>query len=465
MDADTDRGGAATRLRERVLAQAKALPDLYARFDLDRNPERLALAPDDASELDRIQRVESDERVRRDRVLSDPDLVELIRTATFLGDATCDAYAARLPEYGIRELTGMLRQACREGVDTLPQAPEELRTFIAQLEQRPDWIDFELVERGCRLERISAAYTQPYVIRGAFIATFLNQYAALPMALTGALSGTRAARRVNETSAFFTCTVLPGGMDRDGPGFEAAAMVRLMHSVVRFHALNDLEPDWDPEVYGVPIPQVDQMPAGLIGAFILATGALRAGRDEFTPDERAMVEMARYRCFLLGLPEELLPVDPVGVVEVFLGRAATLRARFTDETCGALIRSTLAADLIPHATGAQRLTESFERSFATMFFIKAFLLGAPELAAQLGVRLSRADRIRVSIMTPWVLGRFLAIRRLSRNRLLADAVDRHLVRRLQALLRRYGHPEYALDIRSPGSTSRPRSAQPEVRQT
>ncbi len=71
-----------------------------------------------------------------------------------------------------------------------------------------------------------------------------NTYAALPMALTGALSGKRAARRVNETASFFAVTTLPGALERYGPGFEAAAMVRLMHSMVRYNALKKSD-KWD----------------------------------------------------------------------------------------------------------------------------------------------------------------------------------------------------------------------------
>jgi len=105
----------------------------------------------------------------------------------------------------------------------------------------------------------SAALLAPFSTRGAFVATFTNTYAALPMALTGALSGKRAARRVNETASFFAVTTLPGALDRYGPGFEAAAMVRLMHSMVRYNALKKSD-KWDTAIYGMPVPQVDRCP-------------------------------------------------------------------------------------------------------------------------------------------------------------------------------------------------------------
>ena len=72
------------------------------------------------------------------------------------------------------------------------------------------------------------------------------------MTMTGTLSDEAAAKRVFETASFFTATTLPGALDRHGKGFEAAAKVRLMHSMVRFHLLNSGK--WDVGTYGIPIP-------------------------------------------------------------------------------------------------------------------------------------------------------------------------------------------------------------------
>ena len=180
-----------------------------------------------------------------------------------LGDVVADAYAALMAERPFKSLIEMLQQACREGIEAVPAPPPELERFIAAMEQQPEWVDMDLVREGARHERIPSALIAPYVIRGAFVATFLNTYAALPMALTGALGGRRAARRVNETASFFAVTTMPGALERHGQGFEAAAMVRLMHSMVRFNALKRSD-KWDLDVYGIPVPQVDQMPAGLM---------------------------------------------------------------------------------------------------------------------------------------------------------------------------------------------------------
>lgn len=422
----------------RVRRQRELLPQMYGALDPDAVPERLALGPDDASELGFVKGVD------RASILADTELVDLMVAATRLGDVVADAYAMLLPVHGMRGLVEMLRTACREGVAAVPDAPAELRAFIASMEATPEWIDMDLVREGARWERIEAALVTPFVIRGAFLATFLNAYAALPMAITGTLSGRTSARRVKETASFFAATVLPGGVDRFGPGFEAAAMVRLMHSSVRVHALRSEQ--WDVETYGLPIPQVDQMPAGMINIALTSMKVLRQGRTEFNEQEQANVELARYRCFLLGLPNELLPESPAAVLRVLQARSATLRARFDDATCGELVRSTLAATLHPDARGVGAVAETFERSFSTVTFVKAFLGGDYARAAAMGVRISRLDRARAVAMLPFVIGRTLAVRRLSRVPGVERWVDRYVVATLERRLRGYGHPEYTARV-------------------
>jgi hypothetical protein len=361
----------------------------------------------------------------------------------------------------MQRLIEMVRTACRHGLDAVDDPPAELVAFIEAMEHVPDWIDLDLVERGARRERVSAALVAPFAIRGAFLATFLNEYAALPMALTGSLSDKRAAKRVNETASFFASTVLPGGMDRHGPGFEAAAMVRLMHSMVRYNALRRTG-KWDQARYGIPIPQVDQMPAGLIGAFLTSAEVVRRGRDSYDDSERALIEMSRYRCHLLGLPEELLPTDPHTMIRVFLARAATLRKGFDDATCGELVRATMGAYLRPDRSLRNQVAESFERSFSTAFFIKAFLGGDKQRAAEMGVHLGTVDTIKVAAAAPVVIGRAKAVQLLDGIAPLRPVVDTYVTWVLRQRLRSYGHPEFRTDASTYRHVARPEADEPEA---
>ena len=424
-------------LAARVLGQQQLQPRLYGDVDFTAQPYRLATGPDDESSLPTWV-------ASRSKVMGDERVVELMRTATMLGDVVADPYASLMAERSFKGLIDMLKQACREGIESVPDAPPELEAFIASMEDAPDWLDMDLVREGARVERIPMAFLSPFVTRGAFVATFLNTYAALPMALTGTLGGKKAARRVNETSSFFTVTTLPGALDRHGPGFEAAAMVRLMHSMVRYNALKRSD-RWDLDVFGIPVPQVDQMPAGLINIYLLAAQAKRKGRTEFNAQERAVVEFCRYRCFLLGLPEELLPRTPNETLHLMHARAAMLRDGFDDATCGELVRATMAAYLRAGDTPFDRVAESVEKSYSKAFFIRSFTNNNTEKAAEMGVSLGKTDVARIAVTAPFVLGRFVAVTAASRVPVLRDVVDSYAIRMLKKRLKTYGTAEFTTD--------------------
>jgi hypothetical protein len=216
--------------------------------------------------------------------------------------------------------------------------------------------------------------------------------------------------------------------------------------MVRFNALKRSNL-WDVGVYGIPIPQVDQMPAGLIPIFLMSYKIVATGRTAFTPEERARVELARYRCFLLGLPEDLLADTPQGVVDTMNARSATLRAGFDDATCGELVRATLNAYLPPDESPANRLFDKVERGFAKVFFLKNFLNGDRAAAHRMGVEIGPRDFMLFGLVALLVSSR-LAVYRLARNVPgVAELADRRLVARLKKQLARYGHAEFTSDAK------------------
>lgn len=409
---------------DQVRSQAEISPAIYGNVDFDTIPERLVIEPGQPHDLGPGQ----DEL--RERVIAMPGIVDLMRAYTFMGDRLADPYAALMPEYGFRKLVEMLAQACDHGVDSVPDAPKELKALMAAMEHIPDWIDMSLIEEGAKHERPGTAVLSPLSMRAAFIATFVNRYAALPMALTGTLSNEGAARRVRETSTFFSTSVLPGALRRDGEGFKAAAMVRLMHSMVRFNAMR--KGRWDVSVYGIPIPQVDQMLAGLMSATNLAIAAVKAGRKEFTQEERARVEFNRYRCYLLGLPEILLKTTPEDIVTLTVARQSTLRPGFDQTTCGSLLEATIGAYLPQDKSLFSRAFNAVESGFSKVFFVKSFADSDPAKGKEMGVTLTAKDKLfflLAGAVTAVRLGAYNLAMKIPGLREIAD-------KRLVAILRR-----------------------------
>ncbi|GAB5453249.1 MAG: oxygenase MpaB family protein [Halioglobus sp.] len=420
-----------------VLAQQSDIPEIYGSIDFGVLPERYVAGADVSHKLP------SRYKTYAERALADPARVELVRNYTMMGDRVADAYAALIPKYGFRELVSMLEQACEKGVEAVPNAPPELAAFIQAMEATPDWVNMELVEEGARQERLPLALISPFAIRGAFVATFMNKYTALPMTMTGTLSDAKSARRVFETASFFTATAMPGSLDRFGAGFRAAAKVRLMHSMVRFNIMQSGK--WDSATYGVPIPQVDQMPAGLIGVFLLSFQLLAKGKTEFTPAQRARVEHARYRCFLLGLPQELLGETPLEIVDLMMARTLSLREEFDDETCGGLVRGTMQAELFNEPSVRGRMHRWMERGFSKFFFIRNFCEGKVSRAAQIGVAYTLRDRLAAAVAMGVIFVSVSGYKAGMRLPGVRGVLDRKLVQRLATLLEQYGHADFITD--------------------
>ncbi|BBY67033.1 oxygenase MpaB family protein [Mycolicibacterium helvum] len=422
----------------RIRGQREAQPEIYGSIDFDTLPLRFTTDPSVPAQM-------RDELAdQRPRLLANPELVSVIADYTMLGDRVGDAYAGLMSEYGFKRLVDMLAEACDKGVDQIDGAPTELVDFIEDMERVPDWIDLALVERGARLERNATAHALPYVIRGGLLGTFANKYAALPMAVTGAFSERTSGKRVKETAAFFVSSVLPGALARDGYSFKSAAMVRLMHSMVRINVMR--KGRWDSAEYGVPIPQADQMPAGSAATFALAMKVLGKGRREFTADERARVEFHRYRCFLLGLPEELLPTTPQDIVDVMATRHATLRAGWDDDTCGRLVSGTMSARFEPDGSLATRIREPFERSLSKVFFARTYVGGDTAKAAKMGIIITRADRARAIAAMLHVLAQMAPYAIADRLPYVSDLADRRLTRKVSTLLERYSGAEFRTDV-------------------
>lgn len=431
---DTDSPDVWARARQ----QAQQIPAIYGGIDFDNMPERfISLAENNKA-------AQGPHRDRIAVLMADRQKVAMIAGYTMTGDVVADAYAALMPKLGFRGMISQLDTACRQGLDAVPDAPPELVAFIRDMERKPAWVDMKLVNEGARQERNGMANLAPYVIRGALLATFMNRYSALPMALTGTLTDSLAAKRAFETATFFTLTVMPGGLERHGEGFRSAAMVRLMHSMVRFNVMR--RPGvWDTAVYGVPIPQVDQMPAGLIGPFLLSFKILSQGRNHFTEGERASIELARYRCFLLGLPEDLLGDTPQQIVDLLLIRQATLRSDFDDKTCAPLVRGAMSAELSKDTTLAGRVRRSMERSFSKAYLIRNFLGGDASIAQSIGIPYTRRDKLIAIATTLFLFPRMRLYGLALRVPGLRDVADRRLIRKLERLLQRYGHADFASD--------------------
>jgi hypothetical protein len=316
--------------------QREIAPDIYNNINLDIQPERFRTEVDS---LPNGMFRAIDTKVH-ERFLQDKDEVELYRQLTLMGDPIADAFACKFDELGFARARAMLDKALDEGIEAVPDAPEELIRFIEELHKEPEWLDWERIDRFHKRMRVFGAVTQEYVMRIAFMMTYMNGYQGLPMIMTGQLTGESAAGRMKETTSTFKMATLPDAMRPGGVAFKSAAKVRVMHAMVRMNLLKHKE-RWDFDTYGVPIPQVDQMGAALGFNFISSMVSVKR-KKPFSRHQRDGIEASRYLASLLGLHDYFLSDQRGDIIKSWSMLGATLRDK-VDPRSKDLNRATLHA--------------------------------------------------------------------------------------------------------------------------
>ena len=359
---------------------------LYKHLDFSGAIQRFTLDPGVATQL------EDRYLSTRPQLLADEALMSKVRCLTLTGDPEADAYAALSPVYGVNELQLMLMRACELGINEVKGAPNELKNLIAQMEKIPEWFDAREIEMGVELERQYVTSFGPMLIRAAIMASYLNAFVAMPFVVDTPPTAKRAERRAAYVSSFFAATMLPGALERGGIGFKLAAQTRLQHALLRSKFLS-AGSEWDYGVFGVPIPLIDQIAIGLFPIFSISRGLTERGYIEFSSSQKAVLNVERFRCHLMGVPKEAMPDSPTEITRLMLARNATLRRTVEHEVTRALIASTLSANLVPKETMAANLFQKTERIFSKWIFCKMIVLGDVQRANRLGVHLTTFETV------------------------------------------------------------------------
>src|SRR5690554_2033429 len=91
-------------------------------------------------------------------------------------------------ELGPARSRELLAQAAREGIESVPDAPESLRALIEDFNSEPAWLDRALVEEGAAVWR-RWAYALGGVGNAGTMDTYTERWLALPLSLSGGYAG------------------------------------------------------------------------------------------------------------------------------------------------------------------------------------------------------------------------------------------------------------------------------------
>jgi hypothetical protein len=337
------------------------------------------------------------------------------------------------------------RQALEHGIESVPDAPQPLREFFAAIEDRPDWVDDDLLEQGARASRRIGPDGEDILAYGSLLGGYRTAAGLEPLVRSGRLAGKDALRRVGETGAWWLGCTSPGGMQRYGEGWRLSIHVRVMHGFVN-HQLERAD-DWDWDLRGVPINAVDQ--AATIGTFSTSylLHARLLGIRVSRSDARAIMHLWSYAGWLMGVEPQWLPRTEN------IGRRVLYQFVSTDpgpDENGKKLAAALLEMTDHHAVGGGALARRWRRERALSI---ATLLASPRGMRELGLPRRPpwfpAYRIAANVFWTQLVGRLPGGR---------TVLDRRAARALARSLRRQhgeDHPPIAnLEGQPSGGTRR-----------
>jgi mpaB/rubber oxygenase-like protein len=226
--------------------------------------------------------------------------------AMWQGDPLADAFVADAATIGKGRAMRMLRTACRDGIDAVPDAPASLVALFAHLEDVPDWVDLDAIDEACRY--VGRYTRQGGIVLGAasLVGGYANSAASRPLELTGRYVESAGVRTI-EVASWLVEASSTGGLRRYGKGFELTVRVRVIHALVR-QALTD-DPRWDEPAWGVPICQA-YLAYTLVEFCLIPLRGMAAIGAAFLPHEvEAYYARWRYIGHLLGIRTDLLSTN------------------------------------------------------------------------------------------------------------------------------------------------------------
>jgi hypothetical protein len=219
------------------------------------------------------------------------------------GDPPMDRVVEWMVTEGMSRTKPLFDRALERGIAAVVDAPQPLRDLFAIIDKRPAWVDPAVLHEGARASGI-AGLTGLDVLRDfALVAGYQASAVNRTLVLTKALEKGQQ-KRIAETTKWWVDCTRPGGMERFADGFKSTIQVRLIHALVRRHVR--AMPEWDEEMYGLPVNQGDMQATNLAFSVVYLLGQRAMGVIITRAEGAALMHLWRYIGWLCGIEEEWL---------------------------------------------------------------------------------------------------------------------------------------------------------------
>jgi ER-bound oxygenase mpaB/B'/Rubber oxygenase, catalytic domain len=220
------------------------------------------------------------------------------------GDPLADAAVVALREHPHGRT--LLKRAIERGIDSIPPAdepPEALVQLFRQLEHVPFWVDRERCTRGGKVFLRCGPFGGIALGFGALARAYCSSGGNKPLKRTRALIDD-ATRRIANTGQYIFAVSERDSLLRGAPGYRASIHVRLLHSRIRVDLSSS--PDWQSDLWGVPINQADMALTVLLFSHGFAGFVRKLGVHVSDEEEADLVHLWRYAGYLQGVHSDLL---------------------------------------------------------------------------------------------------------------------------------------------------------------
>lgn len=344
------------------------------------------------------------------------------------GDPTAERFVAETyhGKLGARKARDLVEYAQRHGIDNTPDAPESMRALFDEFEQRPDWLDPDLLEEGAAVWR-RWAYALGALGNAGTNDTYTEGWLAVPLSLSGGYAGDRALHRYLETSRWWIEVCRPGALlTRNSPARAISLHVRIMHVSVRDRVKH--HPEWDAARWGLPISQSAMLLTLLGGSVAPAFGLFLLGHLTSPHEMRAVLHFNRYCGHLVGVRCDGYFPETIADAWRILLMADAARSYDSADNGAELVESFIPAFEPGTRTGLQRLRAAYhyrvQAGYLGLYMLpwnrrryrlpsavpgialllaKAPLIAALEVARRLSPRIDRAwQRVNLTRWERWL---------------------------------------------------------------
>ncbi|MGR8024824.1 oxygenase MpaB family protein [Burkholderia cenocepacia] len=231
------------------------------------------------------------------------EIGQRLSMAMWKGDPLCDAAMLKMVDRG-QSPHSIMEDLITRGIDAIADPTEELVELWKQISTRPEWVDWDRIERGARVYRRYGV--QGFTFQGiGSLDTYRFESIARTLMSTGQYSDGTAFGRFLLTCNFWMEVSEPGGMNLFALGWQLAVRVRLLHSLIRRSVIASGK--WDAEKLGMPINQVGLHGAPIVSSIMLGQFTKILGYRPTNAEIEDMTHLWRYIAYIMGATAEFLP--------------------------------------------------------------------------------------------------------------------------------------------------------------